>query len=395
MGLIDKLNDWMHLQRERLEQRNMKQATGYFGDLLKKGRVDTAAICQSIGDYRDYPKVTRKQTELLLKHRFFRYVGQIGYPGWQAVMDALKDTRYGMQAGTVIPYNVKTAAEDPLTRLLAQYKTLESEYKVRNSGEPLSTDAQAEKDAARRLLNYCMKESDLEALKELALKGKQPEDSVAIRYGLTDGYREIGELRREWSEEMRGDNHSAMALLELKIADEEGKLMRQAAAMYEKEMAGKLPDDYRRAMQEERGLLWELSRKEWNEDVNLNIPLEMMEKYGLARDLTEIADRRLDYMVSMDTGNDYDYPQAVIDRHVRAVREQAGKELKKLEARMFPEKAASRERKVAPIRAGNRESPSPSVRREQKVQPGKEEGRPIAQQKPDAPQMPKRARIKM
>ena len=70
---------------------------GVFRELLKKRRADAGAILQSVRDYRDCPEVTRKQAELLLEHRFFRYVYQTGYPEWRAVMDALKETRYGMR----------------------------------------------------------------------------------------------------------------------------------------------------------------------------------------------------------------------------------------------------------------------------------------------------------
>ena len=59
-------------------------------------------------------------------------------------------------------------------------------------------------------------EGDLDALKRLALKGEKPDDSVAIRHGLAEGYRRLEELSREWSEEMRGDNHTVMEQIELR-----------------------------------------------------------------------------------------------------------------------------------------------------------------------------------
>ena len=385
MGLIDKLYEWMRHRRELVEKRNTKQATDYFGSLLKKMRVDTGAVCQSIEDYKDFPAVTKRQTELLLKHKFFRHVEGIGYPGRQAVIDALNDTRYGMQTGTEIPRNVKEAADVPLFRLLAQYKVLESEYVRQKTHVPLSPDAQADKEAAHRLLNYCMRESDLTALNDLALKGKQPEASVVIRYGLSDGYRKVDELNREWAEEQLGDDHTAMEQLEMRIAKEEGKLMQQAAGIYEKEMAGRLPDDYRKAVQEERGLLRELSRGGWNE--NLKVPIEMQVKYGMAEDFAKIADLRFDYKVSMNMG-DYECvcPQEQIDRHSRAIREQAGKELDKLEARLFPQKTAS-------ARTENMERPSPSVRQEQKRQPDREQDKEQRQHR--SPQQFPRTKIRM
>lgn len=394
MGLIDMLGEWIRRKREQAEKRNMKQATDYFGSLLKKRQVDTGAVCRSIEDYKDFPTVTKKQTELLLKHRSFRYVSQMGCPEWRAVMDTLKDTQYGMLEGTEIPRNVKTAVDNPMLRLVAQYRVLEYEYMRRNSPEPLSSQAQTERDAAHRLLNCCMKESDMDALKALALKGVEPENSVAIRYGLAEGYCKIRELNRERADELRGDNRTAMDWIELKASEEKGKLMQQAAGIYEREMAGRLPDDYSKAVREERGLLWELSRVGWNE--NLEVPVEMQVKYGLAGNFTEIADCRFDYTVSMDMGDyDRDYPQETINFHSRAIREQAGKELEKLEARLFPEKAESGGRKTASAKMENRRHPSLSVGQQQKAQPGREQDKRERQQRHNSPQSPGRARIKM
>lgn len=388
MGLVEKLSEWLLRRRERQEQRNMRQATDYFESLLKKRRADAGAIRQSIGDYRDYSKVTRKQAELLLKHKFFRYVYQMGYPEWRAVMEALKDTRYGTREGTEIPRNVKEAAESPMLRLTAQYKVLEYEYMRRNAPQPPTPGKQAERDAAHRLLNYCMRESDLDALKRLALKGEKPDDSVTIRHGLADGYRKIGELNREWNEEQRGDNHDIMEQIELRVAEEKGKLMRQAAALYEKKMEGKLPGDYLEAVKEERTLLYGLARSGW--DGQKGVAPETLDKYGLTRDFSEIARLRWDYHLGEDNGDlSRDYPEAAIDRHNRAIRERAARELEKLEARVFPEKAANRERKAAHLRADNRASPTVSVRREQKKPPG---NRPSGKA---GRQQPPRARIRM
>lgn len=103
MGLAEKLSEWLLRRRERQEERNMRQVAAYFGSLLNKRRADAGAILQSVRDYRDCPEVTRKQAELLLEHRFFRYVYQTSYPEWRAVMDALKETRYGMREGRQSP----------------------------------------------------------------------------------------------------------------------------------------------------------------------------------------------------------------------------------------------------------------------------------------------------
>ena len=78
---------------------------------------------------------------------------------------------------------------------------------------------------------------------------------MAIRHGLAEGYRRLEELSREWNEEMRGDNHTVMEQIELREADERGKLMRQAAALYERKTGGRLPGDYLEAVKAERALL--------------------------------------------------------------------------------------------------------------------------------------------
>lgn len=348
MGLAERLSEWLLRRRERQEERNMRQVTAYFGSLLKKRRADAGAILQSVRDYRDCPEVTRKQAELLLEHRFFRYVYQTGYPEWRAVMDALKETRYGMREGAAIPRSVKEAAE---------------------------------RDAAHRLLNCCMREGDLDALKRLALKGEKPDDSVAIRHGLAEGYRRLEELSREWSEEMRGDNHTVMEQIELREADERGKLMRQAAALYERKTGGRLPGDYLEAVKAERALLHGLARHGW--DGQREVPKETVEKYGLTEDFAGIARLRWDYHLSEDNGDlSRDYPEAAIGRHNRAIRERAAKELAGLEARLFPEKAASRERKAAHLRADNRASPTASLKRERKEPPGKRQTGETGRRKP-------------
>ena len=380
MGLAERLSEWLLRRRERQEERNMRQVTAYFGSLLKKRRADAGAILQSVKDYRDCPEVTRKQAELL-EHRFFRYVYQTGYPEWRAVMDALKETRYGMREGAAIPRSVKEAAESPMLRLAAQYKVLEHEYTRRNAPQPLSPEAQAERDAAHRLLNCCMREGDLDALKRLALKGEKPDDSVAIRHGLAEGYRRLEELSREWNEEMRGDNHTVMEQIELREADERGKLMRQAAALYERKTGGILPGDYLEAVKAERALLHGLARHGW--DGQREVPKETVEKYGLTEDFAGIARLRWDYHLSEDNGDlSRDYPEAAIGRHNRAIRERAAKELAGLEARLFPEKAASRERKAAHLRADNRASPTASLKRERKEPPGKRQAGETGRRKP-------------
>lgn len=324
MGLAERLSEWLLRRRERQEERNMRQVTAYFGSLLKKRRAVAGAILQSVRDYRDCPEVTRKQAELLLEHRFFRYVYQTGYPEWRAVMDALKETRYGMREGAAIPRSVKEAAESPMLRLEAQYKVLEHEYTRRNAPQPLSPEAQAERDAAHRLLNCCMREGDLDALKRLALKGEKPDDSVAIRHGLAEGYRRLEELSREWSEEMRGDNHTVMEQIELRGGGRAGKADAASRRPLREEDGRQTAGDYLEAAKAERALLHGLARHGW--DGQREVPKETVEKYGLTEDFAGIARLRWDYHLSEDNGDlSRDYPEAAIGRHNRAIRERRRK----------------------------------------------------------------------
>ncbi len=241
-------------------------------------------------------------------------------------------------------------------------------------------EAQAERDAAHRLLNCCMREGDLDALKRLALKGEKPDDSVAIRHGLAEGYRRLEELSREWSEEMRGDNHTVMEQIELREADERGKLMRQAAALYERKTGGILPGDYLEAVKAERALLHGLARHGW--DGQREVPKETVEKYGLMEDFAGIARLRWDYHLSEDngdlsvtTGSRHRTPQPC---HSGAGGERTGRS----GSEAVPEKAASRERKAAHLRADNRASPTASLKRERKEPPGKRQAGETGRRKP-------------
>ena len=71
-----------------------------------------------------------------------------------------------------------------------------------------------------------------------------------------------------------------------------------------------------------------------------------------------------------------------LTRRNHAIRERAAKELAGLEARLFPEKAASRERKAAHLRADNRASPTASLKRERKEPPGKRQTGETGRRKP-------------
>ena len=128
-----------------------------------------------------------------------------------------------------------------------------------------------------------------------------------------------------------------MEQIELREADERGKLMRQAAALYERKTGGKLPGDYLEAVKAERALLHGLARHGW--DGQREVPKETVEKYGLTEDFAGIARLRWDYHLSEDNGDlSRDYPEAAIGSHNRAIRERAAKELAGLEARLFPKR---------------------------------------------------------
>lgn len=119
-------------------------------------------------------------------------------------------------------------------------------------------------------------------------------------------------------------------------------------------------------MKAERALLHGLARHGW--DGQREVPKETVEKYGLMEDFAGIARLRWDYHLSEDNGDlSRDYPEAAIGRHNRAIRERAAKELAGLEARLFPEKAASRERKEPPGKrqageTGRRKPPGRRIR---------------------------------
>ena len=102
-----------------------------------------------------------------------------------------------------------------------------------------------------------------------------------------------------------------MEQIELREADERGRLMRQAAALYERKTGGRLPGDYLEAVKAERALLHGLARHGW--DGQREVPKETVEKYGLTEDFAGIARLRWDYHLSEDNGDfSRDYPEAAI-----------------------------------------------------------------------------------
>lgn len=316
----------------------MFHAATYFGRLLENGHADLPAVRQCVEDYKDCPEMTRRQAELLLEHGSLHGIRQAGSREWRTVMETLAATRYGRQTLNGTYRNVGEKAENPLLRLFAQYEVLKDGYD-RLHGVSLSRldGIEAKRQEACRLLNFCQRERDLAALKGLALKGKRPEDSVILRYGLEAGYRELDNLQHRWAEERREDDYPGMERTGQKMDREKGKLMQQAAFAYEKRLAGKLPRDYLEAAREERWLLGELARNGWSEKVE--VPKTVQDKYGLSESFSEIASLRWDYHLSMDNGDfSCEYPKNALDRHSRLIREQAARELEKLEERLFPVK---------------------------------------------------------
>ena len=318
MGLLERISGWLQRRKEAVHRQRIYRASAYFGSLLKHGEADAVAVRRCVEDYKDFPEMTKRQVELLLEHGSLYSIRQAGHPEWQAVIETLAGTCYGRQ-------------------------TL---------------------DGTRRLLNYRMRESDLVALKDLALKGKRPEDSVILRHGLETGYRELDGLQRQWREERIDDDYPGMEQTERQMDAGRGSLMRQAAALYEEKLAGRLPGDYLEAVSDERRMLRELARNGWSE--RLEIPRETLVKYGLAEVFSEIASLRWDYHLSQDNGDlSREYPAAAIDRHSRTIREQAAREAEKLEKRLFLT-GAGRKGHAIVLRTDSRIRPEDLFRREQK-----------------------------
>ena len=164
-------------------------------------------VRRCVEDYKDFPEMTKRQVELLLEHGSLYSIRQAGRPEWQAVIETLAGTCYGRQTLDGTRHSVAEEAENPLSLLFARYEVLREGYENRRYKPLLPTsEIQARRNEAHRLLNYRMRESDLAALKDLALKGKRPEDSVILRHGLETGYRELDGLQRQWREERIDDD---------------------------------------------------------------------------------------------------------------------------------------------------------------------------------------------
>ena len=263
-------------------------------------------------------------------------IRQAGRPEWQAVIETLAGTCYGRQTLDGTRHSVAEEAENPLSLLFARYEVLREGYENRRYKPLLPTsEIQARRNEAHRLLNYRMRESDLAALKDLGIpKGKGPRirSSYVTVWKRATG--ELDGLQRQWREERIDDDYPGMEQTERQMDAGRGSLMRKAAALYEEKLAGRLPGDYLEAVSDERRMLRELARNGWSERVE--IPRETLVKYGLAEVFSEIASLRWNYHLSQDNGDlSREYPAAAIDRHSRTIREQAAREAEKLEKRLF------------------------------------------------------------
>ena len=352
MGLSERISGWLQRRKEAVHRQRIYRASAYFGSLLKHGEADAVAVRRCVEDYKDFPEMTKRQVELLLEHGSLYSIRQAGRPEWQAAIETPR-------------HSVAEEAENPLSLLFARYEVLREGYENRRYKPLLPTsEIQARRNEAHRLLNYRMRESDLAALKDLALKGKRPEDSVILRHGLETGYRELDGLQRQWREERIDDDYPGMEQTERQMDAGRGSLMRQAAALYEEKLAGRLPGDYLEAVSDERRMLRELARNGWSERVE--IPRETLVKYGLAEVFSEIASLRWNYHLSQDNGDlSREYPAAAIDRHSRTIREQAAREAEKLEKRLFLT-GAGRKGHAIVLRTDSRIRPEDLFRREQK-----------------------------
>lgn len=334
--------------REWREERDSQVEMDYFCEMLRENRADATLIRQCIEKYHNYPLVTCRQVELLLEHKFFRGIHQMGRPEYQAVMETLNETHYGMYETRFASRKLKQAAQNPMLCLEAEYIVLNHEYMKRNIQKPLSLDEMSEREVAHRLLNFCMRKEDLNALKSLALKGERPDDSVIIRHGLADGYRRIEILKQEWNEEQRADNHFIMEQIELRIAEEKGKLMRHATALFERMMKDRLPKDYSDWLKKEIEVLRRLTLNGW--DGQQTIAQEIINKYGMTWDFSEISRLMWDHHLNEDNGElSQHYPEATISRHNHTIQKRAAIELEQLETRLrvVTNKAVKRKDKPA------------------------------------------------
>lgn len=342
MGMTERIGEWLHRQREKVLQRRARMATARFKKIVEGRLEEPEQVWQAVRKYGNYPEITKRQAELLLENRIFRFSDETGQCELREVMKALRDTRYGEQTRQEAFLPIEEREKNPLALLDAHFKVLDYERRrMKKPSDVLDAVELADRQAAHRLLNHYRRESDLAALKELAMKGTRPEESVIIRYGLADDYRQLARLRYQWNQEQSHKEYQAMDVAEDRISAQQGRLMRGASEIYEKEMQGKLPEDYTRMLHEDRKLLKALAKNGWHNGPD--VPKEAGLRYGLAGDFAEIARGIFKYSVGLDCGNPYaEYPHDLIDCRSRSIQKQAAKELKILEDRLFPERKVMR-----------------------------------------------------
>lgn len=336
-----KLSDWIKDKREKWRSRSFKRSETDFCGQVQYGRYD--AVLQSIERNKLFPSVTKEQARILWDSCFFRDIGQTSQKGWHRVMDALKRTEWGERQNWQLS-GLKAGNETLSQKLNAQYVLLCGQNTGGND-RACPCMEQEEVRAAHRLIGYCMKEQELLELKEFALSGKRPGDLTAIRYGLLDGFMKIEDWRRERAEEMRGDNHRTADGIDMRIAGENGKLMRTAAGLYEKKLDGKLPEDYLKVLRYERDMLYELSKNGW--DGIMEVPKSLQMKYGMAEPFHRASNLLLDYVVRCDLGDD-SYPETGMRRCNKEIKSRSREGLAYLEKKLSPHASVSGHRTAHP-----------------------------------------------
>lgn len=162
MGLSERISGWLQRRKEAVHRQRIYRASAYFGSLLKHGEADAVAVRRCVEDYKDFPEMTKRQVELLLEHGSLYSIRQAGRPEWQAVIETLAGTCYGRQTLDGTRHSVAEEAENPLSLLFARYEVLREGYENRRYKPLLPTsEIQARRNEAHRLLNYRMRESDL------------------------------------------------------------------------------------------------------------------------------------------------------------------------------------------------------------------------------------------
>lgn len=159
MGLLERISGWLQRRKEALHRQRIYRASAYFGSLLKHGEADAVAVRRCVEDYKDFPEMTKRQVELLLEHGSLYSIRQAGHPEWQAVIETLAGTCYGRQTLDGTRHSVAEEAENPLSLLFARYEVLREGYENRRYKPLLPTsEIQARRNEAHRLLNYRMRE---------------------------------------------------------------------------------------------------------------------------------------------------------------------------------------------------------------------------------------------